>query len=338
MRPSIRRRAAGAACVVLGITSLLALGAAADPLRVVATTPDLADLARSVGEDAVDVTSLAKGPQDVHFVEPRPSFVRDLHRADALVLVGMDLEIGWLPALLRSARNPNLSSGGRGYVDASQAISPLEVPTARLDRSMGDVHPYGNPHYLTDPLNGLAVAGLLRDRFAALQPNDAARFEAGYAKLASRIAMALVGERLAATASPEQIAARAMAGELSGAPDLAGWLGAARAAPAHVAVQDHRYWPYFANRFGLTVVETLEPKPGIAPTTAHLQQVIERIRADGVKVLLATSYFDPRHARFIAEHTGVRIAEMAHQVGSRPGTDDYIASIDHNVREVFGTR
>ncbi len=338
MRRSIRLFTSGAASIVLGIANLLALGATGEPLRVVATTPDLADLARSLGGDAVAVTSLAKGPQDVHFVEPRPSFVRELHRADALVLIGMDLEIGWLPAVLRSARNGEVIPGGRGYIDASQAISPLEVPTSRVDRSMGDVHPYGNPHYLTDPLNGLAVAGLLRDRFTELQPDEAKHFEAGYAKLASRIATALVGAQIAASASPDEVAAKVRSGLLAGAPDLAGWLGAARAAPAHVAVQDHRYWPYFANRFGLTVVETLEPKPGIAPTTAHLQQVIDRIRADGVKVLLATAYFDPRHARFVAEHTGVRIAEMAHQVGSRPGTDDYIAAIDHNVRQVFGTR
>jgi ABC-type Zn uptake system ZnuABC Zn-binding protein ZnuA len=329
MRPSLRL------CIALGITSWLALGAAAKPLRVVATTPDLADLARSVGGDAVDVTSLTKGPQDVHFVEARPSFVTALHRADALVLMGMELEIGWLPAVLRSARNPEVSSG-RGYIDASVAIEPLEVPTTRVDRSLGDVHVRGNPHYLTDPLNGLAVAGLLRERFTELRPSDAARFEAGYAKLASRIVTALVGAQIAATGSPDEIAAKVRSGELADSPALAGWLGQARAASVRRAVQDHRYWPYFARRFGLEMVETLEPKPGIAPSTAHLQQVIERIRAEKIPVLLATVYFDPRHARFVAEKSGVKVVPMAHQVGSRPGADDYVAMIDYDVKQVFG--
>ena len=332
MRSSIRLSIRG-----IGIASLLALGAAADPLRVVATTPDLADLARSVGGDAVDVTSLTKGPQDVHFVEARPSFVSALHRADVLLLIGMDLEIGWLPAVLRSARNPNVIPGGRGHIDASVAIEPLEVPTTRVDRSLGDVHVRGNPHYLTDPLNGLAVAGLLRERFTDLRPDDAKHFEAGYSKLASRIVTALVGAQLAAGGSPDEIAAKVRSGELADDPALGGWLGVARSAAVRRAVQDHRYWPYFARRFGLEMVETLEPKPGIAPTTAHLQRVIARIRAEKIPVLLATPYFDPRHARFVAEQSGVRIVPMAHQVGSRPGTDDYISAIDYDVRQVFGT-
>jgi zinc/manganese transport system substrate-binding protein len=333
MRLNTRRCAIGA---VFAILIPFALGAAARPLRVVATTPDLADLARSVGGEAVDVTSLTKGPQDIHFIEPRPSFVSELHRADALVLIGMDLEIGWLPAVLRSARNDEVFSGP-GYIDASVAIQPLEVPTARVDRSMGDVHVRGNPHYLTDPLNGLAVAALLRDRFSALRREDAARFQDGYAKLASRIVTALVGAQLAASGSPEEIAAKVRSDELADDPALGGWLGLARSAQVRRAVQDHRYWPYFADRFGLEVVDTLEPKPGIAPTTSHLQEVIARIRAEQIPVLLATPYFDPRHARFVAEQSGVRVVPMAHQVGSRPGADDYVSMIDYDVRQVFGS-
>lgn len=332
MRPVIRLCFA----ILLGTATLFALGAAAKPLRVVTTTPDLADLARAVGGDAVDVKSLTKGPQDVHFVEPRPSFVSDLHRADILVQLGMDLEIGWLPAVLTAARNDEVIPGGRGAIDASAAIEPLEVPTGRVDRSAGDVHPRGNPHYLTDPLNGLAVARLLRDRFADLRPDDAARFAAGYAKLAKRIVTALVGEKLAARGSPEEIADQVRSGALQNDPALGGWLGRARSTAVRRAVQDHRYWPYFARRFGLEIVETLEPKPGIAPTTAHLQQVIERIRAEKIPVLLATVYFDPRHARFVAEKSGVKVVPMAHQVGSRPGTDDYVAMIDYDVTQVFG--
>jgi ABC-type Zn uptake system ZnuABC Zn-binding protein ZnuA len=314
------------------------LGAPAEVLHVVATTPDLGDLTRSVGGDAVEVTNLGKGPQDIHFLEPRPSFVRALHRADALVLTGMDLEIAWLPALLRGARNPDVSRGGRGHIDASIAIEPLEVPSGKTDRSMGDVHPYGNPHYLTDPLNGLAVARLLRDRLSALRPEAAATFEEGYARFAARLATALVGETLAGEALPEALETKLRAGEIDASSGrLGGWLGRADTAAIASAVQDHRYWPYFAKRFGVALVETLEPRPGIAPTTAHLQRVIEHMRKDAIPVVLATPYFDPRHARFVSEHSGARIAQMAHQVGSVPEATDYLAMIDHNVREVFGS-
>jgi zinc/manganese transport system substrate-binding protein len=247
----------------------------------------------------------------------------------------MDLEIGWLPTLLRSARNPEIAPGGSGYVDASVAIEPLEVPTTRVDRSMGDVHPYGNPHYLADPLNGLAVAALLRDRFSALRPDQRERFAASYASLAKRILEALVGETFAARASSDALVAELRGGALAADPALGGWLGRARDAGVSRAVQDHRYWAYFARRFGLELVDTLEPKPGIEPTTAHLREVIERIRAEHIPVVLTNPYFDPRHARFVAEQTGARIAHMAHQVGATPAARDYVATIEHNVSEVF---
>jgi len=286
----------------------LALPAGAEPLRVVATTPDLADLVVAVGGDAVEAQSLARGPQDPHFLEPRPSFVRALHRADALVVVGLDLEAGWLPTLLRGARNPEIVSGGRGYVDASLAIEPRGAVTAPADRSMGDVHPRGNPHYLTDPRNGLAVAKQLAERLSELRPEAAPRFAARLAAFESR-----VEEKLAA------------------------WRALARASTVRSALQDHLYWGYFAACFGLELVGTLEPKPGIPPTTLHLSRLIERTRARPVDVVLANPYYDPRHARFVAEQTGARVAEMAHQAGARPGADGYLGAIDHNVRAVFGS-
>jgi ABC-type Zn uptake system ZnuABC Zn-binding protein ZnuA len=308
--------------------------AAAGPLRVVATTSDLGDLTAVVGGEDVDVTVLAKGPQDAHFVEPRPSFVSALHRADVLVQIGMQLEIGWLPALQRSARNPDVVTGGRGLVDASTAIVPLEVPAAQTDRSMGDVHPFGNPHYLTDPLNGLRVARLLSDRLGELRPDRAAAFAARYQAFARRLVEELVGPDRVVGRSPEEVAAAIEEGRDTG--PLGGWLGRARAKPDIVAVQDHRLWPYFASRFGVSLLDTLEPRPGIAPTTAHLTRVVERMRAEHATLILASAYFDPRHAAFVSERTGARVAPMAHQVGSREDTGDYLATVSHNVTAVFG--
>jgi ABC-type Zn uptake system ZnuABC Zn-binding protein ZnuA len=316
------------------LVGLLAGPSAAAPLRVVTTTSNLGDLVATVGGDEVDVTVLARGPQDAHFVEPRPSFIRALHRADLFVQVGLQLEIGWAPALQRSARNPDVVLGGDGFVDASTVIAPREIPLAATNRSMGDVHPFGNPHYLSDPLNGLRVARLLRDRLTDLRPGSAAGFASRYDAFASRVVTALVGADYAAGRSPEEVAGEIERGtaELS---RVGGWLGRAQAKSGLVAVQDHRLWPYFAQRFGLHVTETLEPKPGIAPTTRHLARVIDRMGAEGASLILASPYFDPRHAAFVSERTGARVALMAHQVDAREGTGDYLAMVDHNVRAVF---
>jgi zinc/manganese transport system substrate-binding protein len=328
---------------ILVLALLLPGAARAEALRVVATTPDLADLTREVGGDAVRVTSLAKGPQDVHFVEPRPSFVKELHDADLLVRVGLELESGWLPALLDAARNPKLQPGAPASLDASAAIVPREVPQGRVDRSLGDVHPYGNPHYLPDPLNGLRVAGAIRERLSELRPDEASGFAARHDAFAARLIERLVGPDLAARSPPAAIAAAVEAGRLdallaeSGAP-LGGWLASIGTGPRVKAVEDHRAWVYLAERFGLELVAALEPLPGIAPTTRHLQDVVARMRAEGVSLVLATAYFSPRHAEFVARETGARIAELAHQVGSRPGCNDYLATVDHNVRALAGTR
>jgi ABC-type Zn uptake system ZnuABC Zn-binding protein ZnuA len=275
-------------CIALAILLVLGAGTAtARSLRVVATNSDLGDLVATVGGNEVEVTVLAKGPQDPHFIEPRPSFVRALHRADLFVQQGMQLEIGWAPALQRSARNPDIAPGGEGFVDASTAIVP---------------------------------------------------FAERYAAFARRLIEALVGAEYAAGRSTESVVLELEGGVAVARPatPMGGWLGRAQAKPGLVGVQDHRLWPYFAGLFGLRLIETLEPKPGIAPTTRHLSRVVERMESEGASLILSCAYFDPRHAGFIAQRTGARVAEMAHQVGSREGTGDYIAVIEHNVTAVFG--
>jgi ABC-type Zn uptake system ZnuABC Zn-binding protein ZnuA len=320
---------------------LLPAAAAERPLRVVVTVTDLGDLAKAVGGDPVDVFVMLKGAQDAHFVEARPSFIKELSTADLLIFNGLELEEGYLPLLLRNARNSRVLPGNPGYLDASRAITPLQVPTVVLDRSMGDVHPLGNPHYLLDPLNGIKVARLIRDRLAQLRPADRAYFDERYAAFKEKVDTALVGPELARKYDAEKLALLYEHGRLesflrsqSDAQLLAGWLG--RLAPHYgvKAVDDHNLWPYFARRFGIDVVGHMEPKPGIPPTTRHLSQLIEEIRAQGVKLILAAPYYDPRHARFRAEATGLPVVELAQQVDARPATADYIAMVDHNVNAV----
>jgi ABC-type Zn uptake system ZnuABC Zn-binding protein ZnuA len=320
---------------------LLAASAAAAPLAVDATLPDLGSIVREVGGDEVQVTVFTKGMEDPHFVEARPSFIKALSEADLLVLAGLDVEVGWLPVLLQNCRNASVLPGGRGHLDASTAITPLDVPTGVLDRSMGDVHPLGNPHYLADPLNGLKVAALVRDRLAALRPEKREDFAARYDAFRRRLGERLVGDRLASTYEFEKLATLAEYGKLDAflraqgdEALLGGWLGAVRPLRGMKVVDDHPMWAYFARRFGLDVVGHLEPKPGIPPTTRHLAELIALMRAQDVRLILAAAYYDPRHARFVAEETGARVALMANLVGARPGTDDYLAMIDYNVRQI----
>ena len=315
--------------------------AAADPLKVVATTPDLGALVRAVGGELVAVTVLAKPTEDPHFVEAKPSYVKAMSEADLYVQVGLEMEVGYAPVLLTGARNPAILAGQKGYLDASVVITPLDVPTGPIDRSMGDVHPRGNPHYLLDPLMGLKVAALLRDTMTALRPGDGGAFAANYDAFRRRLDDDLVGAALAKKYDAEKLAALYERGTLlsfleqqGDAGQLGGWLGALAPYRGVKAIDDHPIWSYLARRFGIEIVGHLEPKPGVSPTTRHLQEVVDAVKADKVPLLLAAAYYDPRHADFVAGETGATVVRMANQVGARPGTDDYLAMVNYNVEQV----
>ncbi len=311
------------------------------PIQVCATVPDLGNLTREVGGDQVSVTVFAKGAEDAHFVEAKPSFIKALSQCNLYVQVGMDLEIGWAPVLLQNARNGTILPGAPGYLDASRVISPLEIPTGPVDRSMGDVHPLGNPHYLLDPLNGLKVARLIRDKLIELRPDKKQYLEDHYASFSRRVGTALVGEKLARKYDFEKLALLFERGRLGpflkeqGEESLlGGWLVLMLPYRGAMVVDDHNMWPYFARRFGIEVIGHMEPKPGIPPTTSHLRELVQRMKVEGVKVVLAAPYYDPRHARFISENTGARVVNLAHQVGAREDTDTYLAMLDYNVRQL----
>lgn len=313
----------------------------AQPLRVCATVPELGSLFREVGGEQISVSVFAKGTEDAHFVEAKPSFIKALSGCDVYGQIGMELEVGWAPVLLREARNANVLPGGRGHVNAADVITPLEAPTTPVDRSMGDVHPFGNPHFLLDPLNGLKVAALIRDRLSDLRADSAPYFSTHYEQFRQRLGVALVGEPLAKKYEFEKLALLFARGKLldflqsqGEETQLGGWLAAL--APYHdtKVVVDHNLWPYFIERFGLRLAGTLEPKPGVPPTTAHLQTVISLIKTEKIKVVLATAYYDRRYAEFVSDNTGAKVVNMAHQAGARPGTDEYLAMMDYNVRQL----
>lgn len=322
--------------IMLGAPSLRA-----QPLQVCATVPELGSLVRAVGGDHVSLTVFAKPTEDPHFVEARPSFIKALSECDMYIQGGLDLEIGWAPALLRNARNPQVLPGARGYVDASSAITPLEIPTGTVDRSMGDVHPLGNPHYLMNPVNGVRVARLIREKLSELRPENSQAFTQRYEDFRRRLGTALVGEALYNKYDIDKLALLAESGRLHAflqsqgeEPLLGGWLGLMRPYYGAKVVADHNMWPYFARLFGLELVGTLEPKPGLPPTTTHLSALVSLMKAEGVKVVLAAAYYNPRYAIFVSENTGARVVNMANQGGARTGTGDYLNMIDYNVRQL----
>lgn len=328
-----------AGCSALMLASVAPSTAADDVIHVFATTTDLGDLARQVGGDRVSVVEMVKGREDAHFAEARPSFIKELSRSDLFLQVGLELEVGYVPLLLDNARNERVRPGGAGFVDASRAIVPLDVPTGIVDRSMGDVHPYGSPHYMLDPVRGFEVARLIAAKLTELRAADADYFRSRLEDFRTRLATAMVGATLAAKYDAFKLAQLAEQGGLEAFLNeqgdraaLGGWYAAMLPLAGTKVVDDHAMWTYFARRFGLVIVAHLEPKPGIPPTTTHLREVIDLMKADHVRAVLASPYYDPRHAAFVAEATGAKVVELAHQTGGRDGTDSYIAMIDYDVR------
>ena len=310
------------------------------PVRVCATTQDLGSLASLIGGDQVAVTTFARGKEDAHFVEPRPSFVVALRRADLLLVQGFGLEEGWLPTLLGRARNPRVLLGAAGYFDASRFVRPLGEVKGVSDRSGGDVHPYGNPHYTTDPARMIVLARKLRDRFASERPAAAKAFAKRYEALHARMGQAMFG-KLAEEYDWEKLALLLEGGKLQPFLEkakktdlLGGWAKELSGLRGKAFVVEHDAWIYFAQRFGLRVVAFLEPRPGVSPSSSHLASVLAKIKSQDVRVIATVSYFDPKHARFLAERSGASVVPVAHQVGSREGCDDIVSVIDYNVRAI----
>jgi zinc/manganese transport system substrate-binding protein len=291
---------------VASLLSLFALLLSATPLRaavnVVATTEDLAALTREVGGDRVKVEAIARGYQDPHFVEAKPSFILKLHAADLLVLVGRELEIGWLPPLIQQCRNAKIQVGAAGYLDASSSARILEIPTGQITRAMGDVHPLGNPHYWLEPGNGRRIAKAIADKLSSMSPADAAYFAARYADFDKRLAEA--EKRWDALMGPYR---------------------------GLKVVTYHNSWPNFCERFGLNVVGYVEPRPGIPPSPSHTIDLIQEMKRQSVKILLVEPYFDLKTPQSVARETGAKVLVMSPSVGGLKEATDYIKLFDYDL-------
>ncbi|MBL8843086.1 MAG: zinc ABC transporter substrate-binding protein [Planctomycetes bacterium] len=330
-------------CVPL-VAWFAALAASSEPLRVCCTVPSIGSIAQEVGGDRIALTVFAKGGENPHFLDARPSHVKALAAADLFVQQGMELEIGWAPVLLQQCRNAKVQPGQLGFLDASVVVTPLEVPTAPVDRSHGDVHPGGNPHYMTDPVNGLKVARLLRERFTQLLPEAADGFAQRCARFEQRLCRALVGDALADAFPADtviKLAELQADGRLAAflqqqgrSEKLAGWLGVLAPYAGTAVIADHNQWIYFGRRFGLLFAGYLEPKPGVAPSTRHLGELIGAAPAANVKLVFTAPGFDPKSARFVAEKLGLPLLSLAHEVGATATATDYVAMVQFDVEQI----
>jgi zinc/manganese transport system substrate-binding protein len=319
--------------LILALCVLVA--SAEEPLSVCATIPDLGDLTQAVGGELVKVTVFARGGDDPHFVDPKPSFAKALSRADLVVSVGMELEVGWLPVVQTQARNPRIAKATPGYFEACSAIQALGIPTGTVDRSAGHVHGGGNPHFLTDPVCGVQVAKALAKRLGELRPAHAQEFQSKYQAFALTLAKNLLGaaavQRCGDKESVLALEQDKLQGLIGDGKDLAGWLGQLRPFAKAKLIADHDLWPYLTRRFDLEVVAFLEPKPGVPPSTKHLAEVIQTAKNQGVKAIITVPYFDARHAAFVAKETGLPVLALANQAGSVSGVENWLAMIQYNV-------
>ena len=287
--------------LVLGLL-MLPTSAVAKKLNVVTSTTDLAALAQEVGGDRITVDAIARGYQDPHFVEAKPSFLLKLRQADLLISVGLQLEIGWLPPLITQSGNPRVQVGANGYLDASQFAEILEIPTGQVTRAMGDVHPLGNPHYWLDPDNGRRVAKGISEKLAELQPSDQAYFQQRFQDFDKRLTAA------------EKV-----------------WDEEMKPFHGRKLVTYHRSWPNFAKHFGLDVVGYVEPRPGIPPTPSHTIELIQMMKRDNVKVIVVEPYFDLKTPNSIAQAVGGKVLVLLPSVGGEKQVTDYFKLFDYDI-------
>ena len=279
-----------------------------DKIKVVATFPDLADMTRQVGGDLVEVQSIATGVEDIHAVPMKPSFAVALNHADLLVLLGLELEHAFLPGLLDASRNPKIQRDMPGYIEASKFVTPLEVPE-RLDRALGDQHPMGNPHINLDPVRGKEMVRAIADGLIANYPEHRDVFESNL---------------------------RAYQAKLD--ENIARWEKEAAPLKGEKLVSYHPDMIYFADRFGLVPVGTIEIRAGIDPTPAHIADLEEKMRRDKVDFVIRELHYPAGLAETVAQQTGATLVELPAMVGGVPQAKDYIGLIDYLVQTMLAAQ
>src|SRR6476619_5216995 len=287
---------------VLLTNTLLSVRAAT--IKVVTTTTDTRSITELIGGNKVSATSIATGYQNPHFVDPKPSYIIGLSNADLFVTVGLDLEIGWSPQLLASSRNTKIQRGSPGYVDASAGIPLLQVPTS-VNRAEGDIHIYGNPHYWLDPMNGKIIARNIADGLERIDPSNKNFYETNLKNFDNQIDS-----------------------------KMKEWLTKMAPYKGTKLIAYHNEWVYFETRFGLKIVDFLEPKPGIPPTPSQLVKVINEIKANNIKVIISSPYFTTSSSDVVAKQTGAKELTLATSVGAFSSIKNYFDLFDYDISQL----
>lgn len=280
-------------------------GTANAQLKVITTTQDIASLVQAVGQGLVEVESLTQGYQDTHFVQAKPSLMLKMNRADLLIYQGLELEVGWLPLLLQGARNADIQLGKHGNLDLSLAIDPIEVPQGKLDRSMGDVHAFGNPHYMLDPGNIKPIVYFIADHLSKLLPAQAAQIKSNRKQFINRFE-----------------------------PKLKEWKDQMAPFADTPVVTYHRTWSYFLRYFHLTHIGTVEPKPGIQPSPSHLSDLAQTMKEKNVHLILHAIYYQDKFSKLLAGKSGARVLTLPPSVGGVPEASDTIKLFDYLVNQI----
>jgi zinc/manganese transport system substrate-binding protein len=287
---------------------LVAIGSAAQAkVNVVTTTSDFASIVEHVGGEHVNVNSIAKGSEDPHFIDAKPSFIRLLNQADLLIEGGAELEVGWLPPLLNNARNRRILAGASGHLALARHVKLRDVPSQPVDRSQGDVHPGGNPHFWLDPENARLMAEATAEALSRIDPVHRADYAANLKQFTERLTR-----------------------------KLADWRAALAPFRGTKVVTYHKSFDYFLDRFGFELVSTLEPKPGLEPSAGHIRSLITRVKASGVKLVLAETFRAKRTPEHVARETGARVLFLPGSVGAVPQAGDYFSLLDHYVSQIVG--
>ncbi len=306
----------------------------ASQIRIVTTTSDLADIAGAIAGDLADITALSQGNEDPHFLQAKPGFIIQARNADLWISIGMELEIGWEPAVIHGSRNPRIQVGRPGYLDVSANVLKRGVPTRRVTRDMGDVHPSGNPHYWLDPWNGRVIAETVADRLSMLFPDRKDVFHSNLKRFKDELDRRMFGAALTESVDGDILWKHQFSGTLDAfiqeqsLPAAGGWYADTAPLRGVKMVTFHKSWEYFTGRFGMSVVAELEPKPGVPPTAAHLSHVENLMSANDLTIILQEPFYSRRAADRVARNTGATVVVAAGSVSGTPEATDYFSIFD----------
>jgi zinc/manganese transport system substrate-binding protein len=271
-------------------------------IHIVTTTQDTRSIAEIIGGNKVEVFAIATGYQNPHFVDPKPSYIIKLSNADLYVTLGLDLEAGWSPSLLTSSRNTKIQKGSDGYVDASVGVALQQVPSS-INRAEGDIHAFGNPHYWLDPLNGKIIARNICNGLEKISPANKEYYEANLKTFDAQLDL-----------------------------KTKAWTASMVVFKGSKVIAYHNEWCYFENRFGLQIVDFMEPKPGIPPTPSQLVKIIKEVKADNIKVIITSPYFTASSSDVVSKQTGAKTVVLATSVGAFDEIKNYFDLFDYNIK------